>query len=220
MFHSTSIKTATSHISRSAYTLVAGLAVAGATMAGAAPPVSAQSAPQSQPAQGANGSWEFVMASGALIPTGAQRSVIKNGKLSTAQVAYAIHPLLAVTSTVGWGRSREVASAGDNKFDAFIYDVGAEARLPRYTLGGSKTLSVFSGLGAGGRSLNYRNLDVDASHNISAYGSVGAELGVRRIRVRVEARDYITRFAGVDGLGTAKARNDVVVMAGLRVVKR
>ena len=74
--------------------------------------------------------------------------------------------------------------------------------------------------GAGGRSYNYRKLDVDATHNLAAYGSVGGELGIRRVRVRLEARDYVTGFKPLAGEGAARTGNDVVVMAGLRFVSR
>ena len=43
---------------------------------------------------------------------------------------------------------------------------------------------------------------------------------MRRIRLRVEARDYATGFKPIAGGGSANARNDVVMMAGLRIVRR
>jgi len=49
---------------------------------------------------------------------------------------------------------------------------------------------------------------------------VGGELGVRRIRLRVEARDYVTGFRPLAGGGSSDTRNDVVVMAGLRLTRR
>jgi hypothetical protein len=140
--------------------------------------------------------------------------------MSTAQLSYVVNASLAFTSTLGWARSREVAALGSNKFDAYTYDLGAEARLPRMGLGGSKALVAFAGLGAGARSYNYRHRDVDAAHNVVAYGSIGGEFGVRRVRLRVEARDYVTRFRGLNGESPSSARNDVVVMAGLRIAKR
>jgi hypothetical protein len=82
------------------------------------------------------------------------------------------------------------------------------------------SFTPFAGIGAGGRSYNYRKLDVDATHNLAAYGSVGGELGIRRLRVRLEARDYVTGFKPLSGVGTARTGNDVVVMAGFRIVGR
>ena len=91
---------------------------------------------------------------------------------------------------------------------------------PGWIGGGAITFSPFAGVGAGGRSYNHRSLDVDATHNVAAYGSAGAELGIRRVRQRLEVRDYVTGFRPLDGVGAARTGNDVVVMAGLRFVRR
>ena len=164
--------------------------------------------------------WEFLMTSGAVVPTGAQRSAIKRGNLSAAQLTYVAQPSLAFNATLGWARTKDIASNGDPKLDVFTYDVGAEVRTNRWNTDQTVTLRPFAGVGAGARSYNYRNLDVDATHNAAAYGSLGSEIGYRRVSVRVEARDYLTRFKPLAGSGTADTRNDVVVMAGLRIVTR
>jgi hypothetical protein len=164
--------------------------------------------------------WELVVPSGTIVPTGLQRDAIKRGNLTALQLTYVARPALAITSTVGWARSRDIATVGDPKLDLFTYDVGAEARAPRWIGGRTLAFSPFAGVGAGGRSYNYRKLDVDATHNLAAYGSVGGELGVRRVRVRLEARDYVAGFKPLTGEGAARTGNDVVVMAGLRFVSR
>jgi hypothetical protein len=164
--------------------------------------------------------WELLVPSGTLIPTGEQRDAIKRGNLSAVQVTYVARPALAITSTFGWARSRDIATVGDPKLDLFTYDVGAEVRAPRWNEGKAITVRPFAGVGAGGRSYNYRKLDVDATHNLSAYGSVGGELGIGRVRVRLEARDYVSGFKPLAGEGEGRTGNDVVLMAGLRFVSR
>jgi hypothetical protein len=77
------------------------------------------------------------------------------------------------------------------------------------------TFSPFAGVGAGARSYNYRKLDVDATHNLAAYGAVGGELGMGRVGLRLEARNYATGFRPLVGVGKSDMRNDVVVMAAL-----
>jgi hypothetical protein len=158
--------------------------------------------------------WSVLVPSGAIVPTGEQRNAVKRANLSALQVAYVVQPGLAITSMFGWARSRDIATAGDPKIDMFTYDVGVELR------GKSIPLSPFVGVGAGGRSYNYRSLDVDATHNAGAYVSAGGEVGVRRVRLRLEARDYVTGFKPLDGRGAARTGNDIVVMAGLRLVSR
>jgi hypothetical protein len=164
--------------------------------------------------------WELLVPSGTMLPTGTQRDVVKRGSITAIQVAYLVRPAFAITSTFGWARSRDVATAGDPKLDVFTYDIGAEARGPRWIAGNGVSLSPFTGIGAGGRSYNYRKLDVDATHNLSGYASAGAELGVRRVHVRLEARDYVSGFKPLSGQGSGRTGNDVVVMVGLRIVGR
>jgi hypothetical protein len=164
--------------------------------------------------------WEFVVPSGALVPTGAQRGAIKRANLTAVQLAYVPRPSLAITSTLGWARSRDLATAGDPKLDVFTYDVGGELRAPRWQGRSEMSFSAFAGMGAGGRSYDYRKLHVDATHNLAAYGSAGGELGFRRIRLRLEARDYVTGFKPLVRNGASRTGNDVVVMAGLRLVSR
>jgi hypothetical protein len=164
--------------------------------------------------------WSFLVPSGALVPTGVQRQTIKRANLSAIQLAYVARPTFAITSMVGWARSRDIATAGDPKLDVFTYDVGAEVRAPQWLAGEAMTLSPFAGVGAGGHSYNYRKLDIDATHNVAGYMSAGADLGIRRVGVRLEARDYVAGFKPLTGAGAARTGNDVVVLVGLRLLPR
>jgi hypothetical protein len=164
--------------------------------------------------------WTFQVPGGTIVPTGSQRHAIKRGNLTAAQLAFIARPTFAVTSTFGWARSRDIATAGDPKLDVFTYDVGGEVRAPEWRSAKGMTVSPFAGAGAGGRSYNYRKLDVDATHNAAGFVSAGAELGVRRVRLRLEARDYVTDFKPLDGAGASRTGNDVVITAGVRLVSR
>ena len=173
---------------------------------------------QTQPQQSSN--WELLVSSGVVVPTGGQRGAVKQGKLTAAQVSYVVRPAFAVTAALGWARTRDLATVDDPKLDAFTYDFGAEARAPRLIGGHTISFSPFAGVGVGGRSYNYRTLAVGATHNAAAYGSVGGELGVGRIRLRIEARDYLTGFKPLSGNGASRTGNDVALMAGVRFVGR
>ena len=175
---------------------------------------------ESRPASQAKSRWEFLVLSGTLVPTGAQRDVIRRGDLSAAQLTFLVHPALALTATGGWVRSRDVSIGDTPKLDVFTYDVGTELRAPRWNVSETVSIASFAGAGAGGRSYNYRKLDVDATHNLAGYATVGTEIGVRRVHVRLEARDYLTGFKPLSGIGAGRTGNDVVVMAGLRIGSR
>jgi hypothetical protein len=164
--------------------------------------------------------FEFVVSDGALLPTGDQRDALRNARMNLAQLSYAVRPYLALTSSMGWARSRDIATAGAPKLDVFTYDVGAELRADRWLSGRALTFTPFAGAGAGGRSYDYRKGNADATHNMAAFASAGAELGYRRIRFRVEARDYVTGFKPLLTNGVSVRRNDVSVMGGFRIVAR
>lgn len=179
-------------------------------------PLSAQSGVAAEPRNG----WELHLSSGALVPAGAQRSAIKSAKLSTAQLSYVVRSRYALTTTFGWARSRDLGAVGRPKLDVFTYDVGAEARAPRWIDGKSMSLTPFVGAGAGSRSYNHRRLDVAATHNLAGYAAVGGEAGWSRVRVRLEVRDYVTGFKPLMGSGAAATRNEVVTLVGVRFVRR
>ena len=186
-----------------------------------AQPVAEQKPVQEQSTTEQKPKWEFLIASGILVPTGAQRGAIKRANLTAAQLSYVVRPHLAITSTFGWARSRDVASFGTPKLDIFTYDLGAEARSSQWKVGHTIAFSSFAGGGGGARSSISRNNDSDPAHQFAPYATAGGELsfrpGVRQVHVRLEVRDYMT---GLFGQGTGGARNDVVAMVGLRFTKQ
>jgi len=168
-----------------------------------------------QDATAGNGDWEFRISSGTVIPTGDQRNAIERGDMSAAQIAYVVRPTLALTATLGWARSQDIVADHDRKLDVFSYDIGAEVRSPAWLSAGSLTFSPFAGAGAGARSYTYRRFDADATHNVAGYVSAGGELAVGPVELRLEARNYVTGFNGLDGAGSSGARNDVALIFGL-----
>ena len=164
--------------------------------------------------------WDLRFTSGALVPTGNQRNVLKDAQASAVQLSWLVLPSLAVTGSFGWARSRDLASVGTPKLDVFTSDMGVEARSAKWFAGRAVTLMPFAGLGVGARSYNYRKLDVDATNNLAGYVAVGGEVAVGRVGLRLEARDYATGFKPLVGAGTSATRNDVLIMAGLSFNRR
>lgn len=163
--------------------------------------------------------WELRFTSGAFVPTGNQRNFLKDAQVSAAQLSWVVRPSLALTGTFGWARSRDIHTVDAPKLDVFTSDVGVEARSPKWFADRAVTFSPFVGLGAGARSYNYRKLDVDATNNLAGYGTAGGELGIGRVGVRLEVRDYASGFKPLVGAGKSDTRNDVVMMVGLRLTK-
>lgn len=179
-----------------------------------APPGEAQTPPQPPAA------WEFYISGGWLMPTGAQRASLQGADLTAVVVSYVPRPSFAITGTFEWARSRDLAIVGEPKLDVFLGDLGTEARAPQMPLGGAWKVAPFLGLGAGTRSYHLRGRDADATHNLAAYGSFGGEFAIHRVHLRLEVRDYVSSFKPLAGDRKAGTRNDLVVLLGLRFVKK
>ncbi|MGE0448855.1 MAG: hypothetical protein AB7Q29_04655 [Vicinamibacterales bacterium] len=162
---------------------------------------------------------ELLVPSGTVVPTGAQEDDVKRARLTAIQASYGLRPDLVLTSTVGWARTTPVGLGPEAKLDLFTYDAGVEYRLPRRSADRRINFKPFTGMGAGARTRSYRNADVATTHGFATYASVGGELGVSRVRVRLEVRDYLT-WVTPPGASGATRRNDVAVLAGLRLALR
>jgi hypothetical protein len=163
--------------------------------------------------------FELLVPSGTVVPTGAQENDVKNAKLTAVQLSYGLRPDLVLTSTVGWARTTPLGLGPEAKLDLFTYDAGIEYRLPRRTADRRINFKPFTGVGVGARTQSYRHVDVATTHNLSTYASVGGELGLARVRVRLEVRDYLT-WVTAFGTSDTTRRNDVAVLAGLRLALR
>jgi len=154
---------------------------------------------------------------GAYVPTGDQRDLLKDAVLVGAQASWRLIPEFAITGSVGWSPSKDRITSGNQTLDVYQYDIGGEARFAGEPASAAWNFTPFAGLGIGGRTYDYRDLDVESKTNVAGYGALGGELGVGRLGLRVEARDYVSRFKPLVGGGETKTRNDVTIVTGLTV---
>ena len=152
---------------------------------------------------------------GAYIPTGDQRDFLKDAVLVGGQASWRVIPAFAITGTFAWSPSKDRMTAGDQTLDIFQYDLGAELRADSWYDGGLITLTPFVGLGAGGRTYSYRDLNVGNTTNFDGYGALGGDVGFGPVSLRIEARDYVSQFKPLSGSGDTKTRNDVGLVAGI-----
>lgn len=167
------------------------------------------------PLSSPDGGFELRPYVGAYLPTGDQRDFLEDAVLTGAQASWRINPVFAITGTFGWSPSADRLTLGEPTLDLFQYDIGAEARAAGWLRRSSWTFSPFVGLGLGGRTYHYRDLDVDSSTQFGGYGALGGDFGLGRFGLRLEARDYVSRFEPLIGADESDTRNDVAVLAGL-----
>ena len=160
------------------------------------------------------------MSSGAFLPVGAQHGTISSGALSTAQLSYVVRPFMALSATVGWARSRDLTTADDSALDLFSYDIGSEVRTRDLQMSDRITLRSFVGGGIGVRSYDSRQNGRTSLHALAAYGSFGGELGAGRVRLRLDARDYVTHSKPLGSRGESETRSELALTAGVRLVSR
>jgi hypothetical protein len=164
--------------------------------------------------------WEIRFTSGGLFNAGTQRNYLKDAQTSAAQLSFLVRPTVAVTGTLSWARSRDLGTIDTPKLDIFTSDLGVELRPAAWFAGHAVTFSPFAGVGAGVRSYNYRTLDVNATYNVAGYGAIGGEIGVGRVGVRIEVRDYASGFKPLMGSGKSATRNDIMLTVALRFNRR
>jgi hypothetical protein len=144
---------------------------------------------------------------------------VKRANLTAVQLSYGLRPDLMLTSTVGWARTTPAGLGPEAKLDLFTYDGGIEFRLARRSADRRVNFKPFAGLGIGARTRSYRRADVATTHNLATYASVGGELGLSRVRLRLEVRDYLTWLTPRGASGTTRS-NDIAVLAGVRLALR
>jgi len=153
---------------------------------------------------------------GAYIPTGDQADVLKSSFLVGIQAAVEVNEALHLLGTFGYATPRPDRPAIGNDVHIYQYDVGAELfRIIPFS-DDRWSFRPFAGAGLGARTHDFKDRsDTDAQTYFAGYGALGAEIQHRRVALRIEARDYVTRFKGLLGNEAAVARNDVMLGAGV-----
>jgi len=156
---------------------------------------------------------------GALVPTGDERDLLKNAVLVGGQASYTLNSNFALLGSFGWSPSEDKTSIARPKLDLYQYDLGIEGRLNDLTSGSAVSTRPYAAVGGGARTYSLRNvLGSSAQTNPLAFGAAGVDVGPSgsRVGVRLEARDNVTWFKGLNGeLQDRKSRNDVQFAAGL-----
>jgi len=162
---------------------------------------------------------------GAYVPTGDQRDELKDAFALGTTLAFRATPALSIVGSFGWSPAEaklaSAAAADDdaaNDLDLFQYDAGLELGRD-FALGASAwTWRPFIGIGAGARTYSFRDRNVDSETDFAGYGAAGVQFDAGRFGFRLEARDYLSSFDGLDGkLSDSSTRNDLFLTGALSV---
>ena len=151
---------------------------------------------------------------GGLMPTGDNRDVFKDAVLAGTAVGYELGENLHLVGTFAWSPGRHKLETTRNRINVYAYTLGVEMQTPR-GVQGETWLRPFVGAGVGGTSDHLRDVQVDGKDYLAGYGSLGAEVQMEKLGLRLEGRDYVHQFKGIEGTEKATTRNFVMVMAGL-----
>lgn len=160
---------------------------------------------------------EFRFPGGKLLPTGSARHTLRDAPMNAVQLSWRIEPRVAVTGTFAWARARDLSLDAAPRLDLFTTDFGLEFRTAEHR-GERVRYRGFAGFGAGVQVADHRRLDLATSTQVAGYAAIGGHLGVGRLGIRLEVRDYVTGFRAVLGAPGA-SRNDVVVMASVSLAR-
>ena len=157
---------------------------------------------------------EFRPYLGVFLPTGDQRDALGDAVLVGGQLGVEIAERVHLLGTFGYVPTKDKARLLRWDVDIYQYDVGLET-FRSYLMSGEWEFRPFVGAGVGART--YDPQVGDAETNVAGYGALGAEFQLGNLAVRVEGRDYVTRFKGLAGDQPARTRNDVMTMLGVVV---
>ncbi len=152
---------------------------------------------------------------GAWLPIASGRDEFKDAVLSGIQVVYDLHPNLALVGAFSWAGSGAQRLAGAD-VDMFQFDLGARLQQP-IELDTALTLRPFVGLGAGLRTMHFRDSQYTGGDDFVGYASSGVEVGYRAFVLGLTGR-YEFSNVPARSIGVRNTWSDVQLLtsAGLR----
>jgi hypothetical protein len=144
---------------------------------------------------------------GASVPTGGQRDLFKDAAMFGVQGALELRPTFHVLGTFSWVPAQNKYAAGDDNVSIFAYDAGIEKGLVQPLRSGWE-LRPFFGVGAGARTYSYASPALRDQTCVGGYGALGSELQLRRVALRLEARDNVFCYKSPVGGVESKTRSD------------
>jgi hypothetical protein len=149
---------------------------------------------------------------GVFLPVGALDADFKAATMVGVQGAIEVNRHIHGVASVGWTHGHNRLFTQDVTY-IWQYDVGAELNAVS-EMGWGWFFRPFIGAGAGGRTYDYRHVDVKTTSCTAGYAALGAEIQRNLVAFRTEARDYLSCFESPLS-GAKRTRNDIGLTFGL-----
>jgi hypothetical protein len=148
---------------------------------------------------------------GAFIPIGDQRDVLKDTWMVGGQAGVELAGSMHALATLAWAANR-----GSHDPALFDYNAGLEAFRP-FAMTPDWQFRPFVGAGLGARTYVDHGNGSHTETAFAGYGALGTEFQLSRIALRLEGRDYISRFKGLAGTDHARTANDLAFTSGVAI---
>lgn len=153
---------------------------------------------------------------GVYVPTGLHNRLLERAIALGAQVALELAPGAHAVFGFAWVPTERRQTNGDRRVEMAQFDLGAEW-LSHEREGRVRRVSPLVGAGVGLRAYRSRDANTPSQANVAGYGALGMEVATGPVAIRLEGRDYLTAFRGLDGSAGTSLRNDITVGLGLGV---
>jgi hypothetical protein len=151
---------------------------------------------------------------GVYVPTGAQHDVFRVGPLFGVQGALELRPNIHLVGELSWVPANMKVAATNDNAHILSQDLGVEMLLVR-ELPNGWMVKPFAGAGGGIRNFLYRANEFTSRGGPSGYGTLGSELEIGSIALRLEARGHIFRYRPPTIGGDNVTRGDMTVQLGM-----
>ena len=151
---------------------------------------------------------------GAYVPTGDQRDVFKDALLLGVQGGIQVTRRFHVVGNLAWIDGKGLFPAADRSVRTYQYDAGVEYNGYRESIAGWVT-GPFIGVGVGGRTYDYAAAGWGTKTYVDGYGALGVEFEHGNVSVRVEGRDYVSRYGAPTPGASTTTRNDLTLGLGV-----
>jgi hypothetical protein len=152
---------------------------------------------------------------GAFVPTGDHGDELDGALMMGSSLAFRTSETLSLVGRLTWSGSNAKQLSGSPEVKVYSYDLGAEYRVADVAAGRSWRLRPFVGGGVGGRTYNADVSGMKNETDFVGYGALGIQADYKKIGVRIEGRDYLSRYDGLSGTDDRATRNDIGISAGL-----